>query len=115
MHYFNINRVKLCREQKVQEILEKIDDMKTIMDQNIRLMVQRQEGQLDEMLEKSETMKQDTVVFKKRAEIILASARRRQFIRTVTCTCITLGAIYLLLATGCGFAFEACHPKNSSS
>jgi Synaptobrevin len=115
MHYYNINRTKLRREQKVQSIIDKIDDMKTVLDANIRLMVKRQEGQLDEMLEKSETMKQDTVVFKKRAEVMLLSARRRQFARTITCTLIGLGAIYLLLAAGCGFTFSACHPKTSSS
>ncbi|KAI2508325.1 hypothetical protein MHU86_6130 [Fragilaria crotonensis] len=115
VHYYNINRTKLCREQKVQSMMDKIEDMKTVLDQNIRLMVKRQEGQLDEMLEKSETMKQDTVVFRKKAEVLLLSARRRQFVRTLTCTIISLGAIYLILAAGCGFTFEACHPKNSSS
>jgi hypothetical protein len=115
MHYYNINRTKLTREQKVQDMLEKMEDMKSLLDRNIRLMVRRQEGQLDEMLEKSNTMKRDSTVFKKKAEIMLLSTRRKQYARYCFYLTFGLGIIYLLLAAGCGFRFESCHAKTSSS
>jgi Synaptobrevin len=115
MHYYNINRTKLTREQKVQDMLEKMEDMKSLLDKNIRLMVRRQEGQLDEMLEKSNTMKRDSTVFKKKAEIMLLSTRRKQYARHCFYLTFGLGIIYLLLAAGCGFKFESCHANTSSS
>jgi Synaptobrevin len=108
MHYYDINRVKLSREQKVQTLLNQVEDMRSVMDKNIRLMMEHQEGQLDDMIEKSDIMKQDAVVFKKKAEIILLASKRRLFIRNFSCTFFALGFIYLILALGCGFTFQAC-------
>ena len=115
MHYYNTNHTKLCREQKVQNMLDKIDDMKTVLNKNIRLLVRRQEEQLDDMLELSTSMKRDSVVFKKRAEVLLVSQKRKRAMQYCFMTTFGLGLCYLLLAAGCGFTLAACREKQPSS
>lgn len=114
-HYYNINHEKLGRNKKVQNMLDQVEDMKLVMDQNIRLVLQHQEDQLQTMTEQSEVMKQDTQVFKKRAEILLVSQKRKRNFRYCLWGGVLLGLAYLLLAAQCGFTFSYCGAKRGSN
>eukprot|EP00545_Synedropsis_sp_CCMP1620_P003447 CAMPEP_0119009956 /NCGR_PEP_ID=MMETSP1176-20130426/4702_1 /TAXON_ID=265551 /ORGANISM="Synedropsis recta cf, Strain CCMP1620" /LENGTH=267 /DNA_ID=CAMNT_0006962541 /DNA_START=67 /DNA_END=870 /DNA_ORIENTATION=- len=115
MHYFNVNHTKLARDAKVQTLLNKIEDMKSVLDSNIRLVLRNQEEQLDEMVERSSEMKRESVVFKKRADILLQSNKRKQKMRCFVYGIFGVACFYLLLAAGCGFTFSACRVRQSSS
>jgi hypothetical protein len=114
MHYYNTNHTMLARDAKVQTMLNKIDDMKSVLNHNIRLVLRNQEEQLDTMVERSSMMRRDSVVFKKRAEILLVSQKRKQRMKYCCFGSVALAVCYVLLAVRCGFTLTACRVQNQS-
>jgi hypothetical protein len=104
----------LARDAKVQTMMNKIEDMKSVLNRNIRLVLRNQEEQLDVMERRSELMKRDSVVFKKRTEVLLVSQKRKQRMKYCCFGSITLAVCYVLLAVRCGFNLAACRVQNSS-
>jgi Synaptobrevin len=108
LHYYNTNQTKLCRDQKIQIMLEKVEKVQTIMDRKIRLLIERQEGQLNDMLEKSSNMKEDASVFKKRAETLNQWSKQQKIVYHCGLGGLVFAFVYLILGLACGFTLQEC-------
>lgn len=112
MHYYNINHKKLSREQKVQRLMDKVEDMKSVMGRNIQLVLRHQQQELDQLMEQSEAMKADTKVFKRKSELLVNTQRDRKRKWSIGAVVLVLGVTYLLLAAVCGFNFYHCRIRD---
>lgn len=111
MHYYNVNHTKLSQDAKVVQIMSQIEDMKSVLDHNIRLVLRNQEEQLDVMEKRSSEMKRDSVVFKKRSEVLLASTKRKSRMKHCLFAGVLLAVLYMVLVATCGFTFASCRRK----
>lgn len=114
MHYYNTNREKLARDEKVQDLQEQVESMKLVMGRNINLLLERGE-QLDMLVDKSNQMMDDTSVFKKRSGQLKSQMRWRYYKNSILCTALAIVAVWFILSCACGFNFSRCIPDNSSS
>lgn len=109
IHYYNTNHTELSRDQNVQSVLNQVEDMKSVLHDNIRLVLRHQENQLNTMQQQSRSLQQDSNIFKTRAEALLASQQRKRVM--LYCFLFTFGTftVYLTLSAFCGFSFQYCH------
>lgn len=61
IHYYNENRNKFARHDKVDILLDKVDDLREVLGRNISMILER-ERRLDDLIEQSENMMMDTKV-----------------------------------------------------
>lgn len=66
IYFYNENRSTMVRQEKVNVLLNKVDDLKGIMGRNIDMVLER-EGKLVDLVEQSDSMLKDTKV---RSEIV---------------------------------------------
>eukprot|EP00804_Cyclotella_cryptica_P031203 CCRYP_019398-RD/>CCRYP_019398-RD protein AED:0.41 eAED:0.47 QI:275/0/0.5/1/0/0/2/0/271 len=59
VHYYNENRNKFARHDKVDILLDKVDDLREVLGRNISMVLER-ERKLDDLIEQSENMMMDT-------------------------------------------------------
>jgi len=107
-HYYNTNHTELRRGKSVQRVLTKIEDMKTVLNQNIRFVLRNQENQLNLMKRQSDDMKNGTKIFKKRVNIVKHGQRQKRGLIYCSLTVFGVMIFYLFLAAFCGFGFESC-------
>ncbi|KAL3759122.1 hypothetical protein ACHAWU_008574 [Discostella pseudostelligera] len=75
IYFYNENRSTMDRQEKVNVLLNKVDDLKSIMGRNIDMVLER-EGKLVELVEQSDSMLKDTKVFTKRSSKLKTRSRR---------------------------------------
>jgi hypothetical protein len=61
VHYYNENRNKFARQDKVDQMLNQVDDLKGVLGRNISMVLKRGEN-LDELMEQSEDMMRNSQV-----------------------------------------------------
>ena len=61
IYFYNENRSTMVRQEKVNVLLNKVDDLKGIMGRNIDMVLER-EGKLVDLVEQSDSMLKDTKV-----------------------------------------------------
>lgn len=61
MYFYNENRNKMVRQDNLNEYLHKVDDIKGILGKNITMILER-EGTLDDLMNRSDQMLEDTKV-----------------------------------------------------
>eukprot|EP00584_Thalassiosira_punctigera_P003116 CAMPEP_0172540292 /NCGR_PEP_ID=MMETSP1067-20121228/11355_1 /TAXON_ID=265564 ORGANISM="Thalassiosira punctigera, Strain Tpunct2005C2" /NCGR_SAMPLE_ID=MMETSP1067 /ASSEMBLY_ACC=CAM_ASM_000444 /LENGTH=240 /DNA_ID=CAMNT_0013326143 /DNA_START=298 /DNA_END=1021 /DNA_ORIENTATION=- len=66
IYFYNENRNKMARQEKMHDLMNKVDDLKGLLGRNITMVLER-ESKLVELVEKSEDMLEDTKVFSKRS------------------------------------------------
>mmetsp|Transcript_2095 Transcript_2095/g.3079 ORF Transcript_2095/g.3079 Transcript_2095/m.3079 type:complete len:263 (+) Transcript_2095:48-836(+) len=108
LHYYNTNHTKLSRGQNIQLVLNQVEDMKSVLHENIRLVLRHQENQLDTMQRQSQSMQQDSNVFKTRAEVLLVTQRRKRGMKYCFFLIFGILTVYLILSAFCGFSFHYC-------
>jgi vesicle-associated membrane protein 7 len=88
MHYYNINREILSRDDKINTLLSQVDDMKAVLGRNIQLMLGRGE-KVDRLLAKSEQTMKDVMVFKKKSDKL----KKLERLRSIKLTSIVIGMV----------------------
>jgi hypothetical protein len=74
VHYYNENRTKFARQDKVNHLLDKAEDLKAILGRNIEMVLER-EAKLEDLVQQSETMMQDTKVFRRKSVLLKKKTR----------------------------------------
>lgn len=78
MHHYNINRAELGRDAHVNELLAKVEDLRSVLGRNLELLLHR-EGQLDNLMVKSEKARRDSMVFKKHSNVLMKHTRMKSY------------------------------------
>jgi vesicle-associated membrane protein 7 len=116
MHHYNVNHDKLARDEKVQALLARVDDMKSVMGRNINLLMERGE-KFDHLVQKSDALVEDAQIFKKRARIIDRKRRRKTCMTRAICGSLICIMILVLLFSAvigiCGVGLTYCRAKAS--
>lgn len=110
MHHYNTNHKSLAREESVQNVMAKVQDLKEVMNRNINLLLERG-NQLDELLDKSDLLQQDAKVFKKKSRVMLRQQSRRYYLRVVIIVCIVAVLSFLASIGICGVGYKYCRAK----
>jgi hypothetical protein len=114
MHYYNTHHTELSRDVQINALLAKVEDMKTVMGRNIALLLER-EGKLDRLLDKSEQMKIESMVFKKRAKQV----KRYYTNKSCEMWCLIFGTIlviiYTIVTARCGISMQRCVTTGSGN
>jgi hypothetical protein len=111
MHYYNINHVTLSRDQKINSLLAKVENMKTVLGRNLTLLLER-EHKLNDLLETSQQAKRDSMVFKKRSAQVKQQARGKSRKLGFLIAGMVILIMYALVTTACGFRFQRCGNQN---
>jgi hypothetical protein len=106
-HYHNVNAAKIGQDTHVQTVLGKVEDMKTVMGRNLNLLMERGEN-IDAMADKSDMMRQDASIFKKRSLRMRNKMRRKWVCMMAIAAAIVLVLIYLVVAGICGVELDYC-------
>merc|ERR1711957_580999 len=114
MHFYNENRHKMVRQDKVVDLLSKVDDLKGVLGRNITLVLER-DAKLVELVEKSEDMLQDTKVFTKRSAKLKRMTKRNYYSYYIIGVLFGVLVLYLFVADICGYTFETCLSKDGGS
>jgi Synaptobrevin len=67
MHHYNIHRAELSRDAHINELLAKVEDLKSVLGRNLDLLLHR-DDQLGTLMVKSEKARRDSMVFRKQAQ-----------------------------------------------
>ena len=107
MDYYNTNRATLGRDEKVNQLMAQVEDMKTVLGRNIQLMLER-EHKVNSLLETSEQARKDSLVFRKKS--IYMKRQQRAKNRKLWCLIagILLVIVYTIITTFCGFRLQKC-------
>ena len=107
MHYYNTHHSELSRDQQVAKLLAQVEDMKQVLGRNINLLLER-EHRLDRLVDKSEQLKNETRVFKKRAAQVKQQNKYKNYKYIALIMFIILIFIYLIFAASCGVTMSRC-------
>lgn len=113
MHYYNSNIERLRREAKVENLVKQIESLKTVMGRNINLALERGEN-LQMLAEKSDQMRRDTQVFKKRGNHLKKTMMWQNTKYSFFLGGLAVGLVWLLMSCICGLNFSRCIPKQGS-
>ena len=107
MDYYNTNRTTLGRDEKVNQLMSQVEDMKTVLGRNIQLMLER-EHKVNSLLETSEQARRDSMVFRKKSIYM----KRRERAKNYKMWCLIAGTVlvitYTIITTFCGLRFQKC-------
>jgi hypothetical protein len=113
MHYYNSNSERLRREAKVENLVKQIESMKTVMGRNINLALERGEN-LQMLADKSDQMRRDTQVFKKRGSHLKKTMMWQNTKYSFFLGGLVVGLVWLFVSCICGLNFSRCIPKQGS-
>ncbi|KAL7533214.1 hypothetical protein ACHAWF_004385 [Thalassiosira exigua] len=111
MYFYNENRNKMVRQDKVNNLLGKVDDLKGVLGKNIMVTLER-EGKLAGLIEQSDEMLEDTKVFTKRSSRLRTKVKREYYSYYVIAFVFGLLVLYLFLGELCGYTFQKCLANN---
>ena len=101
LHYYNTHHNELSKDQQISKLLAQVEDMKHVLGRNINLLLER-EQKLDRLVNKSNQLKEETQVFKKRAQQVKKQESWKNYKYAALILFIIMILIYLILATACG-------------
>ena len=110
MHYYNTNHKSLAREESVQKVMAKVQDLKEVMNRNMNLLLERGEN-LEALLDKSNFLQEDAKVFKKKSRVLLRTQQRKYFVQIFILVCIVAGLSLLASIGICGVGLKYCRSK----
>jgi len=122
MHHHNVNHTSIAREERVQRLVAKVDDMHKILGKQMDLMLKR-ERKIDRLKTMTDGLQDDVSVFKRRAVRLKRRSQRRYCARWSAYYALLTGIIlvvsYILLTAFCGRDFQYCrirkHLRSNSS
>jgi len=99
------------RKNKVYEVQEKVNLVKSQMEKNIDQVLQRGE-QIELLVDRTEELNEQAFKFKKVSNNLNRAMRWRNIKYTITLGLIVLIIIYIVVAFICGPTFKKCSKKN---
>ena len=114
VHYHNVNHQDLAREERVQRILAKVQDMQQVLGRSIDLLLERGEN-IERLQGKMDVLEQDASIFKKKSAIIRARTLRKYYFRNAFYAFVALALLYVFMASVCGAAFENCRREDQGA
>jgi len=96
---------------KITKVKGEIDDLKSTMVENIERVLNRGE-RIELLVDKTETLGQQAVDFKKQSTALKRSMWIKNMKITVLLVCVIILALYFLISIFCGLTFKKC--KKSS-
>jgi hypothetical protein len=113
MHFYNSNGERLRREAKVEDLVKQIESMKTVMGRNIHLALERGEN-LDSLVEKSDKMQKDSLVFKKRGNQLMKIMRWQNVKYSCLLGGLVICLVWVFVSCLCGFNLSRCISNQGS-
>jgi vesicle-associated membrane protein 7 len=114
MHYHNIHHNEIKQDEKVKNLLAKVENIRDVMGRNIHMLLQRGE-KFDDILAKSDKLNMDAQVFKKNAKHTKQILCRRYYFTCAVLSFIILALLYMSLVGVCGFDLSRCKNKGQSN
>jgi hypothetical protein len=115
MHHHNINHKSIAQEERVINLMAKVDNMKHVMGTNIHLMLERSDA-LEELVDKSETLEEDAAVFRRKSTVVRRRHQRKfWFKRMVLAALFLIGFsmfLYVTTVAFCGARLQYCTRKH---
>lgn len=105
LHFYNENRSKMIRQGKLNNYIQKVDNVKDILGRNITLVMDRGES-LDDLVQTSDDLLQDVQVFSKRSSQLRGKVQNEYY--SYQCLAVGFIVVVLYLAVGslCGYGFQ---------
>mmetsp|Transcript_17802 Transcript_17802/g.42861 ORF Transcript_17802/g.42861 Transcript_17802/m.42861 type:complete len:301 (+) Transcript_17802:108-1010(+) len=107
IYFYNENRNKMVRQDRVDDLLNKVDDLKGVLGKNITMVLER-ETRLADLVVKSEDMLEDTKVFSRRSSRLKTKVRREYYSYHIIAFVFGVLVLYLFACSVCGYSFERC-------
>lgn len=114
VHYHNVNAAKISQDIHVQTALGKVEDMKVVMGRNLNLLMERGEN-LDILASKSDGLRQDASVFKRRSTRMRNKMQRKWICMMAIVAAIVLILMYLIVVGFCGVGLDYCRSSGGNS
>jgi Synaptobrevin/Regulated-SNARE-like domain len=114
VHYHNVNHNKIRQEQRVRQLEAKVNDMKSILGNNITLLIQRNE-RLERLRNKSDELEDKVQVFRKKSKAYVREQRYKYYCYNVFVISLIILCIYIGLAIPCGFLLQKCEVSMKSN
>ena len=108
LHFYNENGSKMIRQGKVNEYIQKVDDVKDILGRNITMVMDRGES-LDDLVKKSDDMLADTQVFHKRTSQLKKKMEREYYSYYWMAGLFIVLVLYLSVGSLCGYGFQCLY------
>lgn len=117
MHYHNINHNSIAQEERVMNLMAKVDNMKHVMGAHIHLMLERAD-RLDKLVDQSESLEEDAAMFKRKSTLYRRRHQRKYwFKKMVLAALITVVLsmfLYVTTIAVCGAKLQYCRRGKSS-
>ncbi|EJK61905.1 hypothetical protein THAOC_17518, partial [Thalassiosira oceanica] len=97
MYFYNENRSKMVTNGAVNSLLIKVDDLKGLLGDNIKMVLER-ESKLDSLVKQSDDMLNETKVFTKRSKSLKSKMKRQHFYYYIIAAVFGFLVIYFLAA-----------------
>mmetsp|Transcript_23537 Transcript_23537/g.27790 ORF Transcript_23537/g.27790 Transcript_23537/m.27790 type:complete len:284 (+) Transcript_23537:58-909(+) len=105
MHYYQINRDDLQKDESMAKLHTEVDSLKSVMGDNIDFMLTRHDA-LDLMVKKSESLIEDSRIFAKRSKTLKKTMRVRYYYYKIITAGVAILILYLIFGSVCGFGFS---------
>lgn len=107
MHYYNTNRLSLAKDHHTSKLSADVDNLKSIMDENIQLIMKRGET-MERIIKQSEELLDETKVFQKRGQQLKRVMKKKTKIYKSILIGFCVLFIYLIFASICSFDMSEC-------
>lgn len=110
VHYYNINHNKIRTDTKVRVMMSQVNDMKSVMGKNMKLLINRSYD-VNHLATKSSELEEKVQVFKKRARQNLRIQQRIYYSKSLFLCLLIVFCIYIGISIPCGLTFRRCYVK----
>jgi hypothetical protein len=107
MDYYNLNHKSLGRDAKINGLLTKVEDMKSVLGRNLHLLLER-EQKLERLFEKSEQTRKDSLIFKKKSVNFKKHSETQSYKLSFLIAGIFVLILFTIIVGNCGFTFDRC-------
>lgn len=111
VHYHNVNHQSLAKEERIQKLMAKVENMQTIVGKSVKLLLER-ERKMDRLIERTDELTEDAKVFEKKSVRLKRQHQQRYFAKYavwgLTLMVLTTGAISIMLLSVCGVGLKRC-------
>jgi len=105
MHYYQINRNDLQKDENMVKLHTEVDLLKSVMGDNVDLMLTRHDA-LDKMIKNSDSLLEDSMIFARRSKLLKNTMRARVCYYKMIAAGIVILILYIILGSLCGFGFS---------
>ena len=110
MHHFNVHRNEMRNENRVNEMTSRVVSLKDTLDDNIKLLLKRDEH-IDNLVEQSNDLMIESKVFVKRSDTLKKVMRKKTRLYRMILIAFVVSLFYLMLSAVCDFDLSQCRPS----